>query len=80
MSKKLCATLAALVTTAMAPLMMAPSASADDGACNADPTVTVCGDDGNAAIVATPPQVDPGPQNGPYGPAGSAAPVGGSGL
>ncbi|MCV7421711.1 hypothetical protein H7K45_14275 [Mycobacterium yunnanensis] len=80
MSKKFLAALAALATTAVAPVMMAPLASADDGSCNPDPTVTVCDDGGSAAIVATPPQVDPGPQNGPYGPAGSTAPVGGSGL
>ncbi|BBZ27584.1 hypothetical protein MMAD_18790 [Mycolicibacterium madagascariense] len=80
MSAKFWWTAAAAATVAITPLVAAPMAAADDSNCAVDNTATVCQSDGSAAIVATPPQVGDGAQNGPYGPAGDTAPVGGNGL
>lgn len=72
--------LAAFAAAAAASVLMAPLANADDEPCDVSASVTVCESNGSAALVATPPEVSGGFQNGPYGPAGDTAPVGGNGL
>lgn len=80
MSMKLIAALSACATSLAAAVAFSPLAHADDEPCTSSDTVTVCDSDGSASIVATPPQIGDGVQNGPYGPAGDVAPVGGEGL
>jgi hypothetical protein len=75
-------TWASIIVSAAAvltPLTVAPAASAD-GACPSGVAGTVCQSTAGPDVVATPPQVSDGAQNGPYGPAGDTAPVGGNGL